>query len=418
MYVTLADRLVTEKQYGEESDQDLIWPPGYAAFVALSSAMSTPNPAAVALVQLGLTVAIAAMLVVLAGWLAGPDASLLAGWLYALSAAAALWSLTVMSETLFAACLVAAALAWAAALHRRSISFALLCGILLGLAALVRPIGLVLLPIWCVATAVGMARRGHRRLGIRLGMVIAVGAVAVTLPWAVRNQSVHGRLTFSGVASESFYNFNIAQVKASAEGTTRSDAAAWIGAERSELQDTLQVITAYPLAFVTEQVKGVFRTTLGQEAGTWASLLGYPEALRGGLGVVSTFLRSDFAGALSKIREAVSDPVTAQILGLALLAEAHIGALYVLVLALLLFGRDRLGGPLVVGLALTVVVLLVIPAAAGQARFRIPAEPFLAILAALGWTALRSRARSRKPAEPPAIVASGHGRPADAAGET
>jgi hypothetical protein len=41
----------------------------------------------------------------------------------------------------------------------------------------------------------------------------------------------------------------------------------------------------------------------------------------------------------------------------------------------------------------TVLILLLIPGAAGQARFRVPAEPYLALLAGYGWLALSYRLR-------------------------
>ena len=405
-YIALASSLVNTGRYAEATGQDVIWPPGYPVFVAVASAWSQTSPAGVALAQLGLTCAIGILLVALTSRLANPEAAQTAGWLYALSPAAALWALTVMSETLFAAFLVASALAWVTALRRRSAAWGWVCGILLGIGALVRPLGLVLVPLWCLATLIGVSRWGQRPLAARLGLAIGLGAIVVAVPWAARNLIVHGHFTFSGVAGRTFYNFNIAQVKATAEHTTRDVAASQIGASGSEFRDSLDVISDYPFAFVYEQVKGVFRTTLGLEAGSWARLLGYPEALRGGLGVVSTLLTGDITGSLLKVRSLLSSPQTAPILGVAAVAEAHSFVLYALVIVLLVYRRERAGGIVSIGLGLSVALLMLVPAAAGQARFRIPAEPFLAFLAASGWQILRAKLSQRRPDTPGALAAS------------
>ena len=405
-YIALASSLVNTGRYAEATGQDVIWPPGYPVFVAVASSWSHPSPTSVAFVQLGLTCAIGILLVVLTSRLANPGAAQTAGWLYALSPAAALWALTVMSETLFAAFLVASSLAWMTALRRRSAAWGWACGILLGISALVRPLGLVLVPLWCLVTMIGVSRLGQSRWAARLGLAIGLGAIVVTVPWAVRNLIVHGHLTFSGVAGRTFYNFNIAQVKATAEHTTRDVAASQIGASGSEFRDSLNVITDYPFTFLYEQAKGVFRTTLGLEAGSWARLLGYPEALRGGLGVVSTFLAGDITGSLLKVKGLLSSPETAPILGLAAVAEAHSFILYALLLVLLAYGRERVGGIVGVGLGLSVALLMLVPAAAGQARFRIPAEPFLALFAASGWQVLRTKLIKQGPDGLGAVAAS------------
>jgi 4-amino-4-deoxy-L-arabinose transferase-like glycosyltransferase len=109
-YIALSSSLVTTGRYAESTDQDTIWPPGYPLFVAAASGWSDPSPTGVALAQLGLTCVTGVLVVALTSRLASSEAGQTAGWLYALSPAAALWALTVMSETLFAALLVASSL--------------------------------------------------------------------------------------------------------------------------------------------------------------------------------------------------------------------------------------------------------------------------------------------------------------------
>ncbi|MBF8255846.1 MAG: PMT 2 protein, partial [Anaerolineales bacterium] len=216
------------------------------------------------------------------------------------------------------------------------------------------------------------------------------------VPWSFRNFSVHGRLAFSGVGERTFFNFNVAQVKAEAEGTTRNEAAAELGSTGTDLADSLQIIARYPAAFAIEQGKGIFRTLLGLEAGSWARLFGLPENIREGLGVVSSFLEGDPARGLARLKSVLIDPQTGPILALASIAEVLSILLYGLTALFLLRGGGK-GNWGVLLLLVTVVVLVLLPGAAGQARFRTPIEPLLAILAAGGILSLLHR---RNPAGP------------------
>ncbi|MBM2844189.1 MAG: 2 protein, partial [Anaerolineales bacterium] len=216
------------------------------------------------------------------------------------------------------------------------------------------------------------------------------------VPWSFRNFSVHGRFAFSGVGERTFFNFNVAQVKAEAEGTTRNEAAAELGSTGTDLADSLQIIARYPAAFAIEQGKGIFRTLLGLEAGSWARLFGLPENIREGLGVVSSFLEGDPARGLARLKSVLIDPQTGPILALASIAEVLSILLYGLTALFLLRGGGK-GNWGVLLLLVTVVVLVLLPGAAGQARFRTPIEPLLAILAAGGILSLLHR---RNPAGP------------------
>ena len=72
------------------------------------------------------------------------------------------------------------------------------------------------------------------------------------------------------MGERTFFNFNVAQVKAEAEGTTRDQAASELGSSGTDLADSLRIIGRYPGAFALEQGKGLFRTLLGLEAGSCA----------------------------------------------------------------------------------------------------------------------------------------------------
>ncbi len=175
--------------------------PGYPAFLSVAGGGASPTssvPAAVKAVQ----AVVGAIGVLLAGLvaqrLAGPRAAVLA------AAGAAVYPPLVwiagyaMSEALFWPIGLAAAWlfdrAWSAPSR---VSFALVCGLILGAGTLVRPALVVFLPL----AALLLIARGRTRT---CALVVA-GFFLVVAPWTARNYAHHGRLVF--VATEGGVTF-------------------------------------------------------------------------------------------------------------------------------------------------------------------------------------------------------------------
>ncbi|MDP3276432.1 MAG: hypothetical protein Q8Q09_14635 [Deltaproteobacteria bacterium] len=103
-------------------------------------------------------------------------------WLYALAPGPALWCLATMSETLNGALLIASvALAMSPTRGPKS---SILSGILLGLAALVRPQSLLLAPLVGALSAPALSTRPRR---LARATVITTMALLTVLPWSLRN---------------------------------------------------------------------------------------------------------------------------------------------------------------------------------------------------------------------------------------
>ena len=166
--------------------------PLYPVFLATIYAIIDDSHAAVRLVQACLGAATVALLYLLT-WRLQPSAAAIAGWLAALYEPLVASTNEVMTEVLFTALLVAGVTAAIEARHRSGWYWPPAAGLLLGLAALTRPVGLLAVPaIIAVAACEDLpARRAWRRWLPFTGSLSA-GVVVAMLPWTIRNASVFG----------------------------------------------------------------------------------------------------------------------------------------------------------------------------------------------------------------------------------
>jgi 4-amino-4-deoxy-L-arabinose transferase-like glycosyltransferase len=381
---------------------DLHWTPGYPAFLLLAETLTGTSLVGVGLLQLVLTGAAAFLLWWVGARLGYRCVGIAAAWLYLLSPSAGLWSLTIMSESLFAFLLVLALAFLVLGIVDGRIAGWALAGGTLAAAALVRPIGLPLIAIWALAAltapTAGAPSRRRASVGAATGVAVLLAAsIAAVAPWVVRNWSVTGQPVFAEVPADTLVSFNLAYVVAEAEGITRDEAAARLSAEVDSWEDGLEIVRRYPLIFVGQQMEGFRRSLIGVESGVWARQFGFGLERQGSLEVLSVLFGGDPWRALERLRILMQDGQTALLTVLSVVAVVYTGALYLL--GVLGLGSVlRPGGParavfLVAGL--TTVYLLLAPGAAGQARFRIPIEPYLALFAGAGCSVLIRRARTR-----------------------
>jgi 4-amino-4-deoxy-L-arabinose transferase-like glycosyltransferase len=121
-------------------------------------------------------------------------ASLIAGAIAAIYPEAIAAGVFVLSEAPFCPLMLGTLAAWAAAWkapnQRRAIGWALVAGVLAGLATLMRPSFLLFVPF---AGAIGIALGPDRRKHSRLGALTLLGLCVTMTPWWIRNYKVAGR---------------------------------------------------------------------------------------------------------------------------------------------------------------------------------------------------------------------------------
>ena len=157
---------------------------------------------------------------------------------------------------------------------------------------------------------------------------------------------------------------------------------------------TIGLLKEHPIVFLREQGKGILRSMFGVSSGAWARVFGYPLELQGSFQLVNSILTGDVSLAAQRINRLLEDPRTAILFGVSIVGFIHTVLLYALGLGN--FFSGRMNTWTYVLLLFTAGLLIVSPGSVGQARFRIPAEPYLALLAGVGWGKYRLRGSNRE----------------------
>jgi hypothetical protein len=198
LYMILADYVAAGDgfRYGYEADQGATayYPPGYPLALAAVVWLVRLLPFDVSTfdvaiwLNVGLSVATIGLVFVLARRLAGDRAGLIAAGVWALWPNLIFHSGIVLTETLFLLLLVAmlvVLLGDRAAARSPGVARLVTVGVLFGLTLLVRPVSAVMAPVFLVLWWGNGARAALWRLAL-----VGVATVAVLLPWSVRSTMV------------------------------------------------------------------------------------------------------------------------------------------------------------------------------------------------------------------------------------
>lgn len=169
-------------------------PPGYPTLIAIVYRIFGPHLLALRLIEVVLGTVSVAVIGFVGRRLFGVTAGLIALALAAIHPVLALLPATQFSENLLVLVLVLALAAAFSAWRERSLARWALAGVCFGLAVLVRPNAVLLLPGLAVGFA--FALRRERRPWIGAALACAAALVLTVSPWIVRNHAVHHRWYF------------------------------------------------------------------------------------------------------------------------------------------------------------------------------------------------------------------------------
>jgi 4-amino-4-deoxy-L-arabinose transferase-like glycosyltransferase len=404
-YRPLADLIVSGTAYGWNTDHsgELANTVGYPLFLAAVYVILGHAPWQTAVAQLLLSGLLAMLIYLSLARSLGRLPALVGALVLLLDPLTALWSLTVLTETLFAFTVGVAALLmvrWTT--DQRDLTL-IETGCVLGLACLVKPFAQLIVVVWAAGlflfpSAAAGSWRSRIAQRLRRALVFALPALLIVSPWVVRNTLLWNCPTLSSVDRITLRDYMAAKVVSEYEHTPLEQVqsrfqAADGGVCPSRTAEYLQIVVSHPMVYAKLQVAGTIPVLIATNFDRWFQFFGTDFALPdlwrpfmdGGLGQLITVLRDSF----------IAFPQG--LVAMALLTAFQL-VLYVLVLLALLAYRRLHDSALQWGVLMLVAAMLILvltPGQGGNERFRVPAQPLFAILAAQGiaWSSLRSGER-------------------------
>lgn len=357
---------------------DLQRPPGYPTFLAAlafpAERGSGSSRHRITLAQCIIGAVFTLLLVWLVASLTSPLVGLIAGCFYACDWATIVYTPMVIAETVYSVVLGAAIVIFALALSRNRDSLALLAGLLLGCAALVKPAGQLIL----VAFLIGWTCRKRRRWA---GLLFLVTYLVCVLPWMIRNELKYGILTLSQIGTANFYFYT-------AEGALHS----YPMNDFAGNQITAD-IDRLDLGWRTQALSASDRARRMRHESVELIVSHWPTVLRQAtIGLVRTSLGTASVTAKDSMN---ARPGRATRVLLNVLPLLQICFLW----AMVIYGclTSQVLSRQVQILLIVSVFCILVPAAAplAQSRFRVPATPTLCVLAAAGVARLQGRCADR-----------------------
>lgn len=382
--------------------------PGYPSFLAVSFFLFGERLAGTVLLQLLLSVGTLILLASLArtafvdGWVAT-----VAVWIAVCDLVSLAFSQMLLTETLFTFVLVAAALAGVRTCRDADrMRWAVTAGLLLGLAALVRPIGYYLpLPFALMLGLVGGAS-ANRRVALRLSVACLVPALLLIGAWQLRNYTATGTWVFSRIIQKELGQ-RAAQMERQVVRIESQDAPNTppVGTSRSDRGDDspaagspggAQRLLRYPVLLLRTTGLYAVRVMTGPGEHRLIRLLGYAESDAPGLDLrrvlrvpgqifIDTYgdQQLDADGFLDKWVRPPRWPLLPFSLAALHLAVLNLGLLLWLFRVI---RARRCSGPELMIVTIVCYFLLV---SYPSSRFRVPIMPFASMLAAAGLLSVR-----------------------------
>jgi len=300
----------------------------------------------------------------------GPAAALAAALVLALDVSSVSFSVVILTETLFAALVALAVWVLVRPAGQDETATPIGAGVVLGAAALCRPIGVALGPAMlplCAWTG------GGRRQILRRYLMLNVAFAAVVALWVLRNWAVAGVPTISSIAAVNLYFHRAVTVQARLEGRDPDDVRHEWEREFAGRSDV-----------ANEEARAAWLAAAGRRI-IVANLGIYLRAAVDGLGRMA---RPDSDEGPRLLDAAPGTPAGARLLRIGWAQLLAVYALAVVGLTASVAGRGVRRAALVVATPLLYFAAMAGPEA--YPRFRVPMMPYVAMLAGAGWRAMRT----------------------------
>jgi len=382
-YYQLAVNLVQHGAFSPSSSApfqpDPFRTPGYPLFLALIFFLAGSSTLAVVFAQ-SLLHAVTGLVIVRLGEkvFGSLRIGVIGCLLWAIAPLPAIFAGLLLTEILFTAVFLTLLLV----ITETHLMYSALGGALLGAAILVRPVGIFLWPSLLPALSLGV---GWRR-AIAKCILFSAMVAAVIAPWLYRNYHIFGRVTLEAVQNNLLY-YNAAGYITWRDGITLGEAR---DAATRYYQQYLAEKGLHPANAVEESdamSSAAIRMLLADPfRAIWFNGLDSLNGLRPGASYFIIYLEpgiitpdSTTNGELSPASSNIARP---EVLLVTILLSIFYGVLYLLsAIGILQLLWDRKWTALVL-LVVPCLLIMYAPALASNARFRIPIEPVLCLLAA------------------------------------
>jgi|GEM_PF-1832835 len=342
----------------------------------------------------------------------GGAVGIVAGFLLAIDEVSAVYSIMLMTETLFTVFILLAALDQGRYLREGRMVRAVSSAIWTGLAILTRPIGLFL-PLLSGPVLAGIGPNRTRQLRVVLTASVVIVGMAFPTVWTLRNYLVSGLAQPTSLIAINGYYYRAVPLEGASPDPNLPRLAALPGSSTGDENAhvlmamenrSLQLVLANPLGYARIHASGILRM-LGPDRDALGQLTkGVPPTA-----VSATTVSSFIAETVHNHRPETSGIILD-------LESAQLVFLYALAIVGTWAGIRQLGRTRHTILFWSLIgYFLAISGPEAYPRFRVPIMPFISILAALGvrtvWRRFRTVVRSRSFGSGPVLSPNARVRP-------
>ncbi|MCK4352832.1 glycosyltransferase family 39 protein [candidate division WOR-3 bacterium] len=387
--------------------------PGYPFLIGIVYSIFGPKPQIIIFLQTLIDAITAVLIYIIVAFSFTRLAGFISGIIYAVNLHQALYTTQILTETSFTFFLFLSLFFLLRFIKIRNYYYLIISSILIGVATFIKPIAIYFPIFICIWLLISFKDR--LKIALKSSAIVLLVFIAVITPWGLRNYLCFGKFFISIMDDINLAQFNAASVLARKEKITEDEARKRIfellkekyklSAEEIALFGDspkvsglmrnigLEIIRKNPGIYAIEHGLGFLKVFVHSELAYWSRLFyGYErEKLKAIRPISKEVLRLIFKG---KIKMAINlfNKERLQIFPLHLISLwGFISVFELLVYVISFFGVVSLSKnssarlrALPILFILTIFYFAFLPGPVGDARFRVPIEPYISILAGCG----------------------------------